>query len=474
MNKKQTILIVDDEQNIIDSLNRALSYNFNVITANSLNTAFQKLSPDIDAIILDLCLNENDSTNRDGIKLLQEKVNKNIPAAVIVFTAHGDVETAVQCMKIGAADFIDKSKINLQELKVRIEKAIESNKSIRKLNELQNDFQRIEPLKLVGESESIKEILKQIKIVAEDGYASVLIYGETGTGKEIVARLIHASGWRKDYPFLPYFVSSQQSLVETDLFGNEKGAYTGADKRFIGYVERANRGVLFLDEINCIPIDIQPKLLRLLEEKKFYRIHGETPIEVDVQIISATNIDLNKLIKEGKFRIDLFYRLNGVMIFIPPLRERKEDIPLLIKHFIDLFHKSGRFTIINSVNEEAISLLQEYDWPGNVRELRNVIEYGAFSALKESRDEISIADLPDYVKKNEVTGYISNNKSIYEILAYTELKYISDTLKRYNGNKSVVYKNLGYQNKVTFYRRINSIAKKFPGLTSLFPELFKK
>ncbi len=310
-----------------------------------------------------------------------------------------------------------------------------------------------------------------------------MITGETGTGKELAARLLHRKGWRSEGPFVAISLAAiSPSIVESEFFGHEKGAFTDAKERKSGYIEQAHKGILFLDDIDTIPIEIQPKILRFLEERVFYRLGSTNPIQVDIQVIAAANQDLLKLLKTKKFREDLYYRINAVEISLPPLREHPEDISLLAEHFLMLLKKQGR-TQVNKISPEAFSAMATYMWPGNVRELRNCVEKAVLFAGLRGHERIEISDLP-----NEVIGsklYPVSPDSNVKVgdggidleleKAKFELSCIEAALQHSSGRKKEAWKALGLNDRFALRRRVLSLAKRFPSLMETYPitkELF--
>lgn len=382
------ILVVDDERGIRLFFEELLKGSYHVDTAEDGIKGFEKIkNNEYDLIFLDLRM-----PNMSGIEVLEKisslKIDLNAPPFVVILTAIDDISTVVKCIKMGAYDYVVKP-INSNRIEIiinQIKLLISKYKEIEKLKTEK------ESIKFVGESNKAKEILDKIDQASKTD-VNVLITGESGVGKEIVAKLIHLKSKRKNKKFVPVDCSSiPESIIESEIFGYEKGAFTGAYSKKIGKIEYANEGTLFLDEINNIPLSVQSKLLRFLQEKSFTRIGGLEQIEVDIRIISATNKDLKLAMKEGRFREDLYFRLNVFPIHIPPLRERKEDIPLLIDHFISryslIYGKQIKFS------DKAIKKLMSYDFPGNVRELQNIVL--RYFAISNDGDEIDEIDVEGY------------------------------------------------------------------------------
>ncbi len=365
-----TVLLVDDEENVRVFLSEFLrSQGYSVLAVESLAAARRALAQgEGDVVLLDVQLPDG-----YGLRLLDELAEQPQRPPVIVITGYYDnVETAVEAMQRGAHDFLTKP-ISLDRLMTALRRAEEVVRMRRELWLLRQAQQAQEMDFVLGRSPAMRQLLEQAQRAAEAS-VSVLITGETGTGKEVLARYIHRVGPRADKPFIPINCAAiPETMLEAELFGYEAGAFTGATKRKPGLFEMADQGVLFLDEIASMPMSLQAKLLRLLEERQVRRIGGTRWIPVDVQIIAASNRDLPALIQEGRFRDDLYYRLKVVDLHLPPLRERREDIPELVGFFIArLAPRMGR--AVHDITPRALEALMQYHWPGNVRELRNVIE----------------------------------------------------------------------------------------------------
>lgn len=436
------ILIIDDEERMCWALDRALSHEgYQVITATrGLQgiTLAQEMEPSL--VILDLKM-----PDIDGIEVLRKikELNKNIP--VVMITAHGTIETAIEAMKIGASDYITKP-FKLEELKVLVKQALH-------LHQLENqvDFLRRELSKkygkMIGQSDSMKEVATLIRQVAKSN-TTVLITGESGTGKEVAAVEIHKNSHRADKPFVAVNCAAlPEQLLESELFGHEKGAFTGALNRKKGRFEMADKGTLFLDEIAEMPISMQVKLLRVLQEKTFERLGGTETLAVDVRIIAATNQNLSAAIAKGTFREDLYYRLNVMRINLPPLRSRKEDIPLLVNHFLGKFDP----TLSKKISSEAMKILSCHQWPGNIRELQNVVER---SLIVCQGPEIQPAHLPKEMLGNitDTPGPILNLPEHGLSLDELEKHLIIKALEKHNNNQTKAAKYLGISRPTLLYR----------------------
>ncbi|HMK65223.1 MAG TPA: sigma-54 dependent transcriptional regulator, partial [Thermodesulfobacteriota bacterium] len=381
--KAKTILIIDDERSLLESLEMFLTEKgYAVACALSAKEGIKKcLTIDPQVIILDIRL-----PDMDGFDVLQKLIRlgkKN----VIIITAFHDMDITIKAVKFGAFDYIPKP-IDVEDLERVIEKAIKSVSTSRPPAVLIDPPSSFIKGKLVGKSREMKEIFKTIGVLSENRI-TVLIEGETGTGKELIARAIHCNCSYKANPFQAIDCSTFVGpLLESELFGHEKGAFTGATSSKKGKFELAGEGTIFLDEIGEIPFELQSKLLRFLQEKEFERIGGEKKIKSNTRVIAATNEDLWNMVRSGKFREDLYYRLNVATIKVPPLRERKSDIPLLIEHILGKINRDLKKDI-RKVEEDALRRMMEYDWPGNIRELENVLTHVALN----TRGEIIIEEL---------------------------------------------------------------------------------
>ncbi len=365
------IMVVDDEEKVALGIAEILRREgYRVATFTSAMTAIKTLElvGDVDLILTDIRM-----PAVDGTELLNFAVNRSKPIPVIVFTGYGDVEMAVRVMKLGASDFLCKP-ISREELLIRVKQVLEKKRLAEEVNNLKRRLETSEAFfSIVGRSKAMQEVYELINAVA-DTDTTVLIRGETGTGKELVARAIHCAGHRRDKPFVAINCTAlQHTLLESELFGHEKGAFTGAYALKKGKLEEAQEGTVFLDEIGDTSSEIQAKLLRVLQEREFERLGGNRPIKLRARIIAATNRDLEEAVRAGRFREDLYYRLNVIPIHIPPLREREEDILLLANHFLNVFKKRYNREI-EGFSPSAVEQLLEYKWPGNVRELMNAIE----------------------------------------------------------------------------------------------------
>jgi len=439
---KFTILVIDDEKNIREGLSMALEdEGYEVITAEDGKQGLEKaLYDSVDLIITDLRM-----PLVSGEEILKKVVTELPSIPVIVLTGHGTVELAVEAMRIGAYDFLTKP-LDLDRLFRLVKRALENRALVLQKKELEERLEKNTSIEnIIGNSPAIRKVFDEIKKVAPTK-ATVLITGESGVGKELVANAIHNFSQRRDKPFVKVHCAAlAESLLESELFGHEKGAFTGAIERKRGRFELSNKGSIFLDEIGEINQNIQVKLLRVLQEKQIERVGSSEPIDVDTRVIAATNKDLEKEMKEGRFREDLYYRLNVVHIFIPPLRERREDIPLLVDSFVKEFsNENGKE--ISSIESKARNAIYNYDWPGNIRQLRNCIE----SAVVMTSDNVlHFEDLPFKEKvENEIIKI-----PIGSTMEKAEREIIIKTLNHENNNKKRVADILGIGRK-TLYRKL--------------------
>jgi DNA-binding NtrC family response regulator len=390
------VLVVDDDPAVREVLQEALMQEeYSVSTAENGAAAIQAVKDSVVHIVI----TDFQLPDIDGLEIIDRLAKLDAKIIPIMMTGFGTIETAVRAMKSGAFDFITKP-FDLEAAAVVVRKAAEVLR-LRQENHLLRkavrDQYRLE--QLVGASEPIQQVMEFVQKVA-DSDSTVMIQGESGTGKELVARMLHFNSLRKDRPLVPVNCGAiPENLLESELFGHEKGAFTGATHSRMGRFELANGGTIFLDEIGEMSLSLQVKLLRVLQEREFERVGGNRTIHVDVRIVAATNQDLETLVEEKRFRKDLFYRLNVIPIVIPPLRERRSDIPLLIDHFLTRFNQSKR-TEVSGVAPDALHLLTEYDWPGNIRELENMIE--RLVVLKK-QGVLSIGDLPEKIIRRSVS-----------------------------------------------------------------------
>ena len=441
---KHRILVADDEKNIREGLAAALELDgHEVVLASDGEEALKKfLKGDIDLVLSDLRM-----PGMPGEELLEKILLDNPLTPVIILTGHGTIETAVKAMHLGAWDFLTKP-VNLDYLSLLVKRALSNRELQLKHKRLEEELEKSRQFKsIIGKSAVMRKVFDTTNKAAPTR-ASILITGESGTGKELVADAIHGLSPRKEKPLIKVHCAAlASSLLESELFGHEKGAFTGAASRKRGRFELAHEGTLFLDEIGEIDQNIQIKLLRVLQERKFERVGGEESIEVDVRIVAATNKDLKAEIEKGNFREDLYFRLNVVNIHVPPLRERKEDLPLLITSFLNEFaNENGKN--IKGISDKARSCLYAYSWPGNIRELRNCIES---AVVMSGGSLLTEDDLPPGLKSagDEDFIRIPMGSSMEE----AEKIIIRETVSAQKGNQSKAADVLGIGRK-TLHRKL--------------------
>ena len=431
-NGAASILIIDDEIAIRESLQTLLEMeDYRVETAETGEDGLNKIAEQpFDLILLDLAL-----PDRNGLEILRDIRDRDPSLAVILITAYGTVENAVLAMQGGATNFVQKPWDNeklLADIRAAIarRKAEEENIQLKRALKQRYNFENI-----IGKSEPMLRIFDLVGQVAPSR-STVLLQGESGTGKELIAKAIHMNSPRKDRPFVPVNTGAMPTdLLESTLFGHVKGAFTSAVASKKGLFEIADRGTLFLDEIATMGMETQAKILRVLQDRKFMHLGGVQEIQVDVRIIAATNVDLRQMVKEGKFREDLFYRLNVISIDLPPLRSRKEDIPLLVGHFLEKFAAENERQIAH-ISPEALRCLMDYSWPGNVRELENVMER---AVVLSSGSNIGVDLLPDNIVGRTTGLQLLEHRpdaSLFELVEECERRLIVDMLEKCNWNQT--------------------------------------
>lgn len=424
---KDKLLIVDDEKNIREGLQKALTLDgYDVMLASDGREALDRIEEgDIDLVITDLKM-----PRLSGEELMKDALENYPYLPIIILTGHGTIENAVDAMRNGAYDFITKP-LNIDKLSLIVKRALENSSLKRQNRELLNQLKKKYSFEnIIGKSAPMKKVFEIVELVAPSR-ANVLIYGESGTGKEMIADAIHHNSPRRDKPYVKVHCAAlPETLLESELFGHEKGAFTGAIMRKRGRFELASLGTIFLDEIGEISLKTQVKLLRVIQEREFERVGGEHPVKVDVRIISATNKNLKEEIERGNFREDLYYRLNVVSIHVPPLRDKKDDIPLMVHKFIEDFSRENNKEI-EGITNGALKSLMSYKWPGNVRELRNVIE--SIVVLTKSK-VITEQDLPPDILSKDERSYLKLPAGVN--LGEAEKRLILFTLENTGGNKT--------------------------------------
>ena len=455
---QESVLILDDEAEMVDSCLRILSRSgYRCVGTSDPKEAIALLRLEHP----DLVLTDLRMPGMDGLEVLHcaREIDPDVP--IIVFTAFATIPSAVEAVKQGAFDFIAKP-FSMDELKLAVERALKHRRLALENRNMRHQLQGILGFEdIIGHSAALMEVLKLVRRAARSE-SDIVILGESGTGKELVARAIHANSRRYAEAFVAVDCASlPENLLESELFGHEKGAFTGALKAKAGLIETANRGTLFLDEVAELPPSLQVKLLRTLQERQIRRVGGVHETRVDIRVLSATNRNLDELIRNGRFREDLYYRLNVITIKVPPLRERSADVTLLAHDFLKKQRINDGFQV-RGFRPEALRVLEAYSWPGNVRELRNVIERAC--ALAES-DLIGLNDLPDPLRYasagrdsgtaiEDATPAFSLKSAKDRWLSNFEPTYIENLLKEHRGNVSQAARAAGIDRK-TFYRLIN-------------------
>ncbi len=443
MTAKPIVLIVEDEKNTREGMERALRGRYQILQADSAERALQLLDEaSVQVVLTDLRL-----PGMDGLALVRRALAHESQPFCVLLTAYGSIETAVEAMKAGAHDFLTKP-VNLDQLELVLQRALHSRQLEADNRNLRVQLDEKYGLEaFIGKTPVMEELFDLIRQVAPSR-ATVLIEGESGTGKELVAHAIHRLSPRAKGPFVAVHCAAlSQTLLESELFGHEKGAFTGAVERRRGRFELAEGGTLFLDEISEIEPALQVKLLRVLEERAFERVGGQETLEADIRLITATNRDLAQLARDGKFRQDLFFRLNVVAVNLPPLRERADDIPLLAQAFLkELARENGK--TVEGVAPEALQVLMAYAWPGNVRELRNVIERMVVLARHKV---LTVGDLPPGIQAADPAGAGAPPAAT---LAEGERRMILAALEAQQGNRTLAARRLGISRR-TLHRKLS-------------------
>ena len=445
-----TILIVDDEKNTREGLGLALEEDYEVYMASSAEEAFNLMEAEtFEVVLTDLRM-----AGKSGLSVIDKAIKLPNRPICIMMTAYGNVETAVEAMRRGAFDFLTKP-VSLEKLDMLIKRALKSrtmeaeNEVLHERLDKKYSFDGI-----VGNSPNLTEVLDKVRLVAPSK-ATVLLEGETGTGKELIAQAVHQNSERSRQAFVPVHCAAlAANLLESELFGHEKGAYTGATERRIGRFEAADGGTLFLDEIGEIDASTQVKLLRFLETRSFERLGSSKPIKVDLRLVCATNRNLNEMVGRGEFREDLLYRLNVITINLPPLRERTDDLPILLRHYIDYFSRENGLEPVR-ISEGAMKTLQAYRWPGNIRELRNFCEN---TVVLKRGSELTEYDLdPKY-------SAVATDPSVVEAAAdlpssptlsrkENEKRLLRSALIKANGNRTRAAELMGISRR-TLHRKL--------------------
>jgi DNA-binding NtrC family response regulator len=439
-----TVLVVDDEPSNVTSLEKIFAREgMRVLVAESAKRALELVRAHrVQVVLTDLMM-----PGTTGTELLRAVKEVSPDTEVVLMTAYGTVENAVKAMREGAYDFVEKPLKRMNIVK-SVRKAAERHSLIAENRSLRKELQALSNREIIGQSGTLRRVL-EVADQAAPSSATVLILGESGTGKELLARYIHGRSGRSDGPFVPVNCSAiPESILEAELFGHERGAFTGAVSRRPGRFAKARGGTLFLDEIGELSPAVQVKLLRVLQEGEYEPVGGET-VQADVRIVAATNRDLQAEVESGRFREDLFYRLNVIALTAPPLRSRREDVPLLVDHFLGLYcHKNGRERL--EVPAEVLTKLLDYHWPGNVRELQNVVERAAVLCPGKA---LTISDLPEAVAQADSPGAQCFTVSLGVPLEEIEQRLIRETLKHTAGDKTLAAQLLGISTR-TIYRKL--------------------
>ncbi|NUO08655.1 MAG: sigma-54-dependent Fis family transcriptional regulator [Candidatus Brocadia sp.] len=446
----KTILLVDDESSAVESLRYILKDSYKVIGTHSGKEALKILDKErIDLMLLDLRMHE-----MNGMELLRRLQPSFQETGVVVLTAVNDVKSIVEAVRLGALDYIVKP-FEIEEIKITIEKALQFKSLTKEVRYLRSEYKYHSIDRLIhGHSRMMEEIIAVISRVSRVD-STVLLRGESGTGKELVARAIHFDSGRRESPFIVVSCPNLAGdLLEAELFGHEKGAFTGAYERRLGKFELAEGGTIFLDEISEINLPLQAKLLRVLQEREFSRLGSHSVIKTDVRIIAATNRNLEAMIKDGRFREDLYYRINVVPVYLPPLRDRPEDIPLLVEHFYNIFRKECHAKT-ESVSKEAMEALMGYQWPGNIRELKNIMErtialYGNEPTILPEHLPVEITGISDNLQR--VKPNIPCEISLEREVSRVEKQLIEQALQESGGVKSKAAKILGTTRRIINYK----------------------
>ena len=453
-NGVERILVVDDDKDLRFNLSSILKdEGYNVLAVEDGREALkavQRNCPNL--VLLDIRL-----PGMDGMKILEKLKRIYKDLIIIMLTAYSDVKDAVKAMKLGAFDYVTKPFDNV-ELILIVKNSLQTQYLSREIEELRRKLGEKKPIEeTMGDSPQIKQVLKQVEIIARTDM-TVIIQGASGTGKELIAQLIYQKSLRKDKPFVAIDCGAiPETLVESELFGYERGAFTGAEDRREGKFEQANSGTLLLDEITNLSDAVQMKLLRVIQERRLQRLGGKRDISIDVRIIVASNVNLSEAVRAGKFRDDLYHRLNEFQIELPKLTERKEDIPILAKYFLD--EANSEFNKkVNGISSEAMKFLLNYPWPGNLRELRNIIRRAVLLAESDSIEpgNFSPDNLKLYGEKMDVTQPLDKGVSFEEITKEIEKDLIKRALERSGGNKIKAAEILK-MNKKTLYRKMKAL-----------------
>jgi DNA-binding NtrC family response regulator len=453
---REQVLVVDDEEELRNAIVEILTLDgFEVDQASSAEEAAEKLAQ----TAYDVLITDHNLPGKTGVELLEDSLVRYPEIIGVVITGYGTIETAVNAIKKGAYNYLTKP-FKLVELPIMVRKGLKErqlrfeNQYLRKQLDEKYGFSNI-----IGTGRAMKGIFELVDTIAGLN-STVLIQGETGTGKELIAKAIHFNSPRKDQKLVSINCGAiPENLLESELFGHVKGAFTGAVQTRIGRFEQANAGTIFLDEIGNMPVSLQVKLLRVLQEREFERVGGNSTVKVDVRIIAATSSNLEQMVKDGTFREDLYYRLNVIPINLPPLRERREDIPLLVQKFVEHFCETHKLNL-KTVSPQVMKGLMSYDWPGNVRQLENLVE--RMVALSANRPAILPQDLPAEIQNRDSLNFVplieipEEGINFQDVVTDMERELILQSLRKTNGNKKLAAKLLNLK-RTTLIEKIKRI-----------------
>ncbi len=444
-----SVMIVDDEKHTREGLQEALAENYDVSMAANADEAFNLMeAQEFDVIVTDLRM-----PGKSGLKVIDKALTLPNKPAVLMMTAYGNIESAVEAMRRGAVDFLTKP-VNIERLEVLIQRALKTRTlevEVKQLHERLDEKFNFEGI--IGNSARLQEVIDRVRLVAPSR-ATILIEGESGTGKELIAQAVHQCSPRARAPFIAVHCAAlSENLLESELFGHERGAFTGATERRVGRFESADGGTLFLDEIGEISSSTQVKLLRFLEARTIERVGGNKPLELDVRLVAATNRNLEQLVKEGKFREDLFFRINVVRILMPPLRTRTDDIPLLLSHYLNVFSKENGLPAL-TLEPGALQTLMLYPWPGNIRELRNFCENAVVLRRGGKLTEFDLE--PKYRGTAASDGSASPVSAVANPLSVeeNEKRLLRESLIKARGNRTQAAQFMGISRR-TLHRKLS-------------------
>src|SRR2546427_1255585 len=453
---REQILVVDDEEDLRKAIVEILTLDgFEVDQVGSAEAAAEKLSQ----THYDVLITDHNLTGKAGVELLEETLVRYPETIGVVITGYGTIETAVDAMKRGAYDYLSKP-FKLIELPIMIRKGLKESRLRHENQYLRGQLrEKYSFNNIIGTGPAMHRIFELVETVA--GLTStVLIQGETGTGKELIAKAIHFNSPRRDQKLVSINCGAiPENLLESELFGHTKGAFTGAVQTRIGRFEQANGGTIFLDEIGNMPVSLQVKLLRVLQEREFERVGGNSTVKVDVRIVAATSSNLEQMVKEGTFREDLYYRLNVIPINLPPLKERREDVPLLVQRFIEHFCETHKLDL-KTISPQVLKALMAYDWPGNVRQLENIVE--RMVALTANTPALLPADLPAEIQNRDSLNFVplieipEGGINFQDVVTDMERELIVQSLRKTNGNKKLAAKLLNLK-RTTLIEKIKRI-----------------